>query len=165
MKDADFKRIIQSQFDATLAMLRRAIEACPPARWTKPVGVWPFWLVVYHTLCYVDCYSAPSNRAWKPHPTFHPKGRKELQDEYPSRQFSKEEMLAYLALCRETVSDALARETPTSLKRASGFSWLKFTRAEVYPYNLRHLAHHTGQLTAALRKGGKKVGWVKAGWE
>ncbi|MBL8764093.1 MAG: DinB family protein [Phycisphaerae bacterium] len=157
-----FAAITRSQMDASLTMLRHAIQSCTNARWKRPVGVWPFWLVVYHTLCYVDCYSAPSNRAWKPHPVFHPKGRKELQDEYPSRGFTREEMLDYLDLCRGRFFAAVERETPTSLRRASGFSWLRFTRAELHLYNVRHAAHHTGQLTAALRKSGAKVGWVKA---
>ncbi len=160
MNLSTYKRITLSQFLASLAMFEHTIRTVPAAGWRKKVGTWPFWLVAYHTLCYVDCYSAPSNTTWKPHPTFHPKGRKELIAEYPSRDFSRDELLAYCEYCRAAISASIRRETAKSLAAKSGFPWLKFTRAELHLYNLRHLAHHTGQLSAVLRRYGKKSPWV-----
>jgi hypothetical protein len=37
------------------------------------------------------------------------------------------------------------------LDAASGFDWLPFNRFELHLYNMRHLQHHTGQLTERLR--------------
>ena len=45
-------------------------------------------------------------------------------------------------------------------RKPSGFSWIKGARAETYFYNLRHLSHHVGQLTAFLWKHGCEVSWV-----
>ncbi len=166
METATFTHIIGSQFDAALSMLRECIEKSTDDAWLRPVGVYPAWMVAYHVLCYIDCYSAHSDEAWTPDegPTgIHPLGRKELEAEFPSRTFSRAELLGYLDRCRGTVRGALQRETEASLAGPSGFSWLKFSRAETWAYNLRHAQHHTGQLTAFLRREGIETRWVKAG--
>lgn len=144
---------------AALAMLRDCIERCPQDRWNEPVGLWPYWHVAYHTLCFADLYTAPSNRAWKPHPDFHPAGRKDLSA--PSRPFAPRELLAFTDLCAARFRDALAAETPTTLAGACGFSWVKVAhRAEIYPYNTRHVQHHVGQLSAFLRRSGVGPRWA-----
>jgi hypothetical protein len=163
MNAAAFRTATHAQFDATIAMLGDAIRRCPPRAWAKPVGVWPFWLVAYHTICYLDVYASTSNRAWRAHPVFHPRGRRELEAEFPSREFSRDELLEYLALAREKLSEALTRETARTLAGRSGFTWLKMTRAQAHLYNLRHVAHHAGQLSAALRRAKVRVAWVKRG--
>lgn len=171
----NFNTLIRSQFLAALAMLNQCILNCPPDCWDDNAGAdrriakYPCWLVVYHTLCFVDCYLSPTNEAWQPTPRFHPRGKQELEDEYPSRSFTREEMLDYMAVCKsklETVlGDGPGAETPASLESPSGFSWLPMTRAELHLYNLRHVQHHTGQLTAFLRRMGAEARWVKAGWK
>lgn len=164
-----FTTPVLAQFEAALAMVRSAIDECPNEHWDSKVASWPFWLVAYHALCFADFYCARSTRVWKPEKgegNLHPKGRKELEDEYPSRRFERAELQRYADRCQAIVREALARETPKSLAGPSGFSWLKMTRAEVYLYNLRHIQHHAGQMGAFLRrvdpatKAGK---WVKRG--
>jgi len=157
------KHIIIAQFEAALSMLNDCLQGCPPEHWDTPIAKYPFWQVAYHTLCFVDCYLAPDNAAWKPDPTFHPAGRAELDEEYPSRRFTQPELLEYLAICREKLGDALAAETRTSLEGPSGFSHLPFSRAELHLYNIRHVQHHTGQLGAFLRRAGVDTMWVKTG--
>jgi uncharacterized damage-inducible protein DinB len=144
-------------------MLRSCIELCPKSRWNAKVGNWPYWLVVYHTLCFVDLYSARSNREWRPREEFHPKGRKELRDEYPSRRFTQAEMLAYCDYCVEAVRASVARETMKSLAGPTGFAWVPGTRMEHHIYNMRHVSHHMGQLSASLRRVKEKVPWVSSG--
>ena len=33
--------------------------------WDAPIAKYPFWMVAYHTLCYVDCYLSPDNAAFE----------------------------------------------------------------------------------------------------
>ncbi len=152
MRDDLYRSIVLGQFESALDMAAHAISRCPAKHWEGIIGKYPFWQVAYHALCFVDLYASPSDDAWKPHPTFHPKGRAELSDEYPSRIFTKAELLAYVEFCNERVKASLSAETPASLRRPSGFSWVKINRAELPIYSLRHLQHHVGQLTAYLRR-------------
>jgi len=162
--------IVRSQMLSALAMLEECVTLCPDSHWDEKVGVYPFWQVVYHTLCFVDCYLTSDNdafarevgarSAWTINPQ--PKGMLEFEEEYPSRRFTRDEMVWYVGFCREKITRVIGGESAEVLAGASGFSWLKFSRAELHVYNLRHLAHHTGQLTASLRRGGVETKWVKA---
>jgi hypothetical protein len=165
-----FQTIVGSQFRAALGMLEECIRACPAEHWEGPIGKYAFWHVAYHALCFVDCYLTASNdefqrivaeragTAFNPHPA----GIAELEDEYPSRLFTREELLAYAGLCREKLGSVLLRETDANLDGSSGFSWLPFSRAELHLYNLRHVQHHAGQLSAALRRVGVDTRWIKS---
>lgn len=155
-----FRKSAEGQGFAALAMLKSCIELCPDEQWDGIIGKYPFWHVAYHTLCYADLYTARSNSDWKLSPQFHPAGKAELADEYPSRRFSRSELLAYLELCRKRFRQALNEETPESLAGPSGFSWVKIPRYELYPYNTRHVQHHVGQLSAFLRRCDLHPKWV-----
>ena len=122
----DFARIAESQLEASLAMLAECIDACPEHRWDSSIAKYTFWQVAYHTLCFVDYRLAHGDAAWHPHPMFHPAGRAELDEEYPSRRFTKPELLAYLAFCLDKLRTTLAAETPESLHSPSGFPGLPF---------------------------------------
>ena len=83
---------------------------------------------------------------------------------------SQEETRAYVAICRQKVRTALATETPASLAGPSGFSWRRFSRGELHIYNIRHVQHHAGQMSAHLRRVAgatldlKALPWVATGW-
>jgi hypothetical protein len=167
MDTPTFTRLLADQFNAALSMLDEAIRRCPPERWDDHVGVYPFWQVAYHVLCFVDCYAYAHNDAWEPDQRpegMHPRGRTELDEEFPSRRFEQADLLAYLARGRDLVRHALAAETDTTLRGPSGFSHLPFTRAEHHLHSLRHVQHHTGQLTAFLRRVSVDTRWRKTGW-
>lgn len=157
---------ITGQLAAALAMLGETIEKCPEAHWDSPVAKYPFWMVAYHTLCFADVYLSKDDGSWvaQTGPVgFHPAGRAELDEEYPSRRFERAELLGYLEFCRRKLAETLDAETGASLAGPSGFPRLKFSRAELHLYNLRHIQHHTGQLTAFLRRHGVETGSVKSG--
>jgi hypothetical protein len=162
-----FKQVLGGQFEAGLAMLNKCLQKCPAEHWDGVIAKYPFWQVAYHALCFVDVYLAPNDAAWAPRTEpggLHPQGRMELDEEYPSRRFAKEELTEYVAICRQKVHEALAAETGESLAGDSGFPHLRFSRAELHLYNLRHLQHHTGQLSAYLHRVGIAADWVKTGW-
>jgi len=164
-----FSSAAQSQINAALDMLRECILKCPSKHWETPVGTWPFWMVAYHTLCFTDFYLAPKKSAWKPDkgtrlaPGLHPKGLQELWAERPSRKFERDELVRYVDVVKQKAVAALAAETAKSLKGSSGFHWITGPRTDTYFYNLRHLAHHTGQLTCFLWRIGVKTRWVREG--
>lgn len=166
---------LASQLGACLAMIDQCLAACPDDLWDaappRVVGSYPFWMVAYHTLCFVDCYLSPGSAAFAPRtrgenamPPLHPRGLAELEDEFPSRRFERAELRRYVAICAEKVRGTLASETRASLAGASGFSWLAMPRLEAHLYNLRHASHQAGQLTAFLRRFGVETAWVKAGF-
>lgn len=158
------RTIITSEFDAALSMLRDCIDKCPAEHWDGIIAKYPFWQVAYHTLCFVDCYLYPGDAAVEFHPVYHPAGRAELDEEYPSRRFTQPEMSAYLRFCRERMHAALQRETAESLHANCGFPHLPMSRGELHLYNIRHIMHHTGQLSAYLRRHGAEPRWTKMGW-
>ena len=154
-------RILTSQFHAALLMLRECIEKCPEDHWDSLIARYTFWQVAYHTLCMVDCRLDLSDEAWQPHPLFHPAGRADLEDEYPSRRFTRPELLAYLTFCQTKLTATIPAETAAALNApAPGFP---FSRAELHLQSIRHIQHHTGQLSASLRRVGVETRWVKAG--
>jgi hypothetical protein len=152
------------QYEAALAMLRHCIRSCPEDQWDLPIAKYPFWLVAYHTLYCTDGYLMASEHDWKPHAVFQPGGMVDIDAEYPTKRFTQAELLAYVEHCHDRARAVLGSETNQTLEGPSGFARLKFSRAELHLYNLRHIQHHTGQLGAAL--GRQKIGspWVKSGW-
>ena len=160
-----FKSAVTAQYEAALWMLRECLERCPAGAWEQPVAKYPFWMVAYHTLCFADLYLSPGEAVWSPRPELHPKGWDELNEEYPSRRFEREELVGYAELCRGELLRAMTRETAETLAGPSGFARQKFPRAELYLYSLRHVHHHTGQLGAVVRRAGGEVSWRGRGWE
>jgi hypothetical protein len=156
--------IIRSQFEAALSMLDECIRACPDQHWDGIIGKYPFWMVAYHTLCFVDLYLEPSETNFKTHPTLHPKGMQEFDDEYPSCRFTKPDLIQYSELCRDKLARQLAADTPESLAAPSGHTRRDFSRAELHLYSMRHVMHHTGQLSAFLRRVNIDTHWAKSGW-
>jgi uncharacterized damage-inducible protein DinB len=66
--------------------------------------------------------------------------------------------------------ETIAAETLQSLQAPSGFEWIKFSRGELHLYNIRHLQHHAGQLSACLRRlnpslrDRNSLPWIGSGW-
>jgi hypothetical protein len=160
------KTILTGQFEEALCMLSDCVRKCPPEHWEGRIANDTFRQVAYHTLFFVDLYFSPGEAAFQLRDCHH-RGGDERSSTGPSTGLTKDETLAYLALCREKALETLASETPEYLEGPSGFSWLPFSRGELHLYNLRHVQHHTGQLSAFLRrvvKDGERW-WVKTGWQ
>ena len=159
------KTILTGQFEAALCMLNDCIRKCPPDHWEGRIANDAFRQVAYHTLFFVDLYLSPDEAAFELRDC-HRRGGDERSSTAVSRGLSQDETLSYLAICRQKSIETLAAETPESLRRASGFSWLPFSRGELHLYNIRHVQHHAGQLSAYLRRiveDGQRW-WVKTGW-
>jgi hypothetical protein len=161
-----FKTIVARQFEAALCMADDCLRKCPRQHWDAPVAKYPFWQVAYHVLCFVDYYLSPGEAAFTPRPDLHPRGLAELNEEYPSRRFDRDELLDYVSFCRQKLADALAAETQQSLEAWCAFPGRPLSRGELYVYNLRHLQHHVAQLGACLRRIDPTIDprWVGTGW-
>ena len=167
--------ILKSQYHASLAMLRDAIERCPEALWSSGDYRNPFWRIAYHALYYTHFYLQPnadSFRPWEHHQT----GIQFMDDqerpvdraaigELPHRPprtgkaYTKEEVLAYWNICDSAIDsavDALDIANPDC-----GFFWYKVSKLEHQLINLRHLQHHLAQLADRIRANTNTgVAWV-----
>ena len=147
------RQMLLGQFEAALCMLNQCINACPEAHWDDKIGNATFRWGVYHALFFLDLYLSPSEHDFK-----------------LSEGLSKQDSLAYVAVCRQKMREAIAAETPESIQGGSGFSWYPITREEFHINNIRHVQHHTGQLSAHLRRIGvaeannKSLPWIGSGW-
>ena len=158
------RQSLLGQFESALAMHHECISLCPAVQWDQPIANYPFWVVAYHTLCYADLFMTPGGeKAFSPRP-IHPKGWYEYEAEFPSRRFEQAELVEYAIVCRDKARTVLPSETEASLSGPSGFARQPFSRLELHLYNLRHIMHHTGQLSAFLRKANVDTRWVKTGW-
>ena len=158
------KQALTRQYEATLWMLKDCLEKCPAEKWEGAIGTWPFWNVAYHTLCFADLYLSPREEDWVPR-AIHPKGMEELREEYPSRKFEIAELVEYADFCRGKAIEGVGAETEATLAGASGFKWYKVNRLELHFINIRHVQHHTGQLSAFLRRCELKPRWCGSGWK
>lgn len=148
---------LASQFHSTVNMLIRAIEQCPEPLWLAASGQSPnrTWHLAYHTLFYIHFYLSPTDAAFVPWPhhraeynylgaiPFKP-GYKPVIDQ----PYTREELLQYAQFVHEEIDRRTAALDPDA---PGGFSWLPFNQLGICLYNLRHAAHHTGQLIERLR--------------
>ncbi len=150
------KSIIQSQYRASLAMLRQAITQCPQSLWEDDSYANPFWHVAYHTLFYTHLYLQPSSENFVPWE----KHRDDLRrlENTGIEPYSKDEVLEYLGFCLEQVG---AQVESLDMEDDSGFHWLPFNKLELQFYNIRHIQQHSGELCERLGAHGEiEVGWV-----
>ena len=150
---------IARQMRSAVTMLRFVVEQCPDSLWLAGEPN-ESWHLAYHALFYTHLYLAPSERefvAWGKHRD----GVNYLGERCPDpgEPYSQAEVMEYADFCLAHI-DGWVRQTP--LDAPSGFSWLEMTRLEVHLYNLRHLAHHGGQLADRLRtEADIGVPWVR----
>lgn len=159
---------IASQFHAALKMLTQCIEQCPEPLWLAATGQSPnrTWHLAYHTLFYTHFYLAPSDAEFVPWQYHRPEynylgsvpwkpGYKPVSDQ----PYTLEELLEYAQFVHKEIDRRTAGFDPDA---PSGFSWLPFNQLGVHLYNLRHTAHHTGQLIERLRtEAGIGVPWSR----
>jgi hypothetical protein len=163
-----YKQIVTSQFEASLAMLKQCIAACPEEHWEGKIASGTFRWVAYHTLFFVDVYLSPSEEAFELRELHHRGGDERGEDACPG--LSKDETLACVLICRQKMLNTLAAETAKILAGPSGFPHRTIPRAELHLYNIRHIQHHTGQLSAFLRRVDKDLSdprampWIGSGW-
>ena len=154
------RQMLTGQFEAALAMLNDCLQLCPSEHWDGPIAKYSFWQVAYHTLCFVDLYLSRDPANFQ-----NPFGWRDMEDELAIRRLAREELLSYVQHCRSQAIETFAAETAESLAGPCGFPRREFSRGELHLYNLRHIQHHTGQLSAYLRRLGKEPRWIGSRWK
>lgn len=159
LEDKIIKDIVQSQYYASLEMLRQAVELCPEPLWTDPTYKNPFWHVVFHALFYTYLYLHPREEdhvRWeKDRKGYHRLSGDEAKEISP---YSKKDMLEFVEFCQQQVMDQV---DALDFAADSGFHWLPFNKLELQFYNIRHIMQHTGELCERLGAHGEvEVPWV-----
>lgn len=166
------RTVLKSQYHASLAMLRQALEKCPEDLWYSTEQVNAFWQTAYHTLFFAHLYLQPNLaafRPWKNH-----QRNAQYQDGIarppdPNSTlplipdpYTQEQVLEYWRECDAMVDSAVDAFDPLSAE--SGFSWYKVTKLEHQIVNIRHIQLGAAQLAARLRATlNVGVDWVGAG--
>ena len=151
-------------------MLSRCVEQCPDEHWNTSVANHKFCQAVFHALIMTDLYLGPDEESVFAQP-FHREHAtvfadyEEFEDRQPQAVYEKSFINSYMKHCREKAQQVVSAETEESLQGPSGFDWLKFSRAELHVYNIRHIHHHAAQLSLHLRLvTGEGVPWAGSGW-
>jgi len=166
------RTVLKSQYHASLAMLRQAIEKCPEDLWYDAEQPNAFWQLAYHTLFFAHLYLQPNAAAFQPWKN----QRRNVQNEDcltrppdPNSNlpllpdpYSREQVLEYWDVCDAMVDSAVDAFDP--LNPESGFSWYRVSKLEHQIVNIRHIQHGAAHLAARLRAT-RDVGldWVGAG--
>ncbi len=164
------KELLAHQYEAALCTLGKCIQACPAASWEAPVANIKFCQVAFHTLFFTDYYLGKNHEAMKDQAFHHnrPEFFRDYEEMQPRPQvllYPREEVLEYLAFCRDKARETLAEETVEVMAAPCGFPRKTFSRAELHVYNLRHIQHHAAQLSLRLRLDtGVDIPWVGSGW-
>lgn len=149
----DQHKVIQSQYLASLEMLKQVILNCPESLWDDPSRQDPFWRKSYHALFYAHLYLQRTEQDFIPWEKHH--------DPDGDVPFTKDEVLEYLALVERQVAD---RIPVTDLAAESGFHWLPFNKLELQFYNIRHIQQHTGELYERLDAHETvELNWISSG--
>jgi hypothetical protein len=163
--------VLKSQYHASLAMLREAVERCPDDVWSSADHRNAFWQVAYHTVYFTHLYLQPNEAAFRPwagHQTEvqHEDGLAGNPDPESAlplipRMYTQAQVLEYLTMCDQMVDsavDAIDLESPES-----GFWWYSVSKLEHQLINLRHVQHHAAQLADRLRVSNDiGIKWVSA---
>ena len=138
-------------------MLKDAVENCPDSLWNNEAYTNPFWHVVFHAIFYTHFYLHATQDNFIPWEK-HKDELVSLEDDPGDEIYTKEEIIDYIAYFERKIDELV---DDLDLEAGSGFYWLPFNKLELQLYNIRHIQHHTGELSERLGKFGDiEVGWV-----
>ena len=144
------KHMLRSQYGAALRMLADCVAACGDEHYEGRIAGATFRQIAYHTLFFTDFYLSATEGEFRLRRLHRRGGDERGPDLCPG--LSPDETLAYARLCRRKAARSLAAETEPSLRGPSGFVRRDVSRAELHVYNIRHIQHHTGAMSAYLRR-------------
>lgn len=167
-----FKQLVVGQYEAGLSTLKACVDRCPDSVWNARVAKYKFCQVAFHTLFFTDYYLGADPDSFRRQP-FHLNNKgifrdyEELEDRPPVHPYKKEQILDYLAHCREKAREVMASESLETLTGSNAFRKNPYTRAELHIYNIRHIQHHSAQLILRLRLDADEdidIPWMSGGW-
>jgi hypothetical protein len=160
------RNMLWRQFSIAIDRLGDALRDCPddlwekrlwedePGQWVAP-GFATFWYQGYHTLFWLDLYLTGAEEGFLPPAPF---DLVEMQaGETLPRTYTREELLGYLALCRQRCQTTIAALTQEEAYRLCKFPWGEVPFAELLLYTMRHVQEHAGQLHMFLGQQARKL--------
>lgn len=153
-----YRTAMKGQYEAALQTLNQCVELCPADHWDKPVAQNPFCECVFHALFFADLYlgndtaSLREQEFHRKHPEIF-RDYEELEDCVPVALYDRVMIDQYAKFVAQKAHVVLDSESEESLAQTVGFEWLDIRRAEMHPYNIRHIQHHAAQLILKLRLG------------
>jgi hypothetical protein len=153
------------QFSIAIDRLGDALRDCPDELWEKRLwedepGQWvaagfaAFWYQGYHALFWLDLYLTGAEEGFLPPAPF---DLVEMQaGETLPRVYRREELLDYLAICRQRCQATIAALTDVEAYRLCKFPWGEVTFAELLLYTMRHVQEHAAQLHMFLGQQARK---------
>lgn len=164
------KVLLASQYEAALCTLHTCVVRCPDDAWGMRIGTYKFGQVVFHTLFFADYYVGTNHDALRIQP-FHRQHAdtfadyEELEDRPPQALHPRSFIIEYLEHCRTKAAAVIAAETAESLGAKADFVRRDFSRAELHVCNIRHIQHHSAQLSLRLRVDRHvDIPWFGSGW-
>jgi len=149
--------ILESQYKASLRMLRTVIEKTPDEELYASEYSNPSWQIAYHAIWGTQFYLGANAESFIPREEAI-EGAESLggteEWENPDEgvvvdgQNTPEELLSFIDDIENGLRDAL-EELP--LGEPSGFDWYPFSRFELHINSIRHIQHHTAQLIERLK--------------
>jgi hypothetical protein len=159
MNENDFRRILKSQYHASMAMLKEAIELCPDDVWFSKKHMNAFWQVAYHTLFFAQLYlgkDPDAFRGWSQHQAGvqHPDGIAGPPDPKSSlplipEPYTRAQVQEYWNVVDSMVDSAL--DSMDLANSECGFWWYDVSKLEHQFINIRHIQHGSAQLADRLR--------------
>jgi hypothetical protein len=150
------RSVLKSQYHASLAMLREAIERCPPEEWLSTKHKNAFWQLSYHTLFFAHLYLQRDEAAFRLWDQHRGEG-----DGIGGEPYTQAQVLEYWKFCDRIVDDAL--DALDFDRTESGFSWYPMSKLEHQLVNIRHIQHHGAQLIDRVRSAADVgIPWVAA---
>jgi len=150
------RAVLKSQYHASLAMLREAVERCPPEEWLSTNHKNAFWQVSYHALFFAHLYlqrDEAAFRLWEQH-----RGE---GDGIAGEPYTQAQVLEYCEFCDRMIDEAVDALDLDGAE--SGFSWYSMSKLEHQFVNIRHIQHHAAQLIDRVRSAADVgIPWVAA---
>jgi hypothetical protein len=151
---------LKSQYHAALEMLQAALERCPDSAWQDGKHTNDFWQIAYHALHYVHMYLQPDLASFKPwhghqrevqyQAAFAGSAKQNSSLPLLPTPYSKAQVLELWAICNSMVDEYI--DTTDLFSDKSGFPWYTCGKLEHAIISIRHLQHHTAQLSDRLRE-------------
>lgn len=152
--------ILASQYQASLGMLRQALEKVPEEQWNIEEYSNPNWQIAYHILWGVKFYLGASPESYVPfenalegaeslggnHDWENPEEGIKIEGFH-----TKEELLSFIG---DIARNLLFSIEALPLNDNSGFEWYPYSRLELHINNIRHIQHHTAQIIERLKAKG-----------
>ncbi|MFW9919279.1 MAG: DinB family protein [Candidatus Thorarchaeota archaeon] len=147
-------KYLKRQFDASLKMLRQAVDSIPDEYWHWSTKGWYYSLSLYHILETMEFYLAsnPNDMKWGSRAGFDYEYTKDKEKDILPL-ITKEKVLHYLVDIQHSLDALYETMTDEKLANQDGFDWFGNV-FEKHLYLLRHNQHHLGELALISRQYG-----------